>query len=49
MRKLLLACVREAKAVLLLDNAKGHLSSEALEAFVQARSGQTANLAFPKL
>ena len=36
MRKLLLACVREAKAVLLLDNAKGHLSSEALEAFASA-------------
>lgn len=37
MRKALLAIVREARVVLLLDNLKGNLSSEALEGFLTAQ------------
>ena len=36
MRKLLLACVREAKLVLVLDNTKGNLSSPSLEGFLSS-------------
>lgn len=36
MRKILLAAVREGRAVLFLDNLKGHLSSAPLEGFLSA-------------
>ena len=36
MRKVILTAVREARAVIFLDNLKGRLSSEPLEAFLSA-------------